>query len=75
MEKIQVRDIRINKREVTRERPGTVPMDVPEKTKDGKGHHQPRSEEKSMELKTPPLAGKPTPNKDPTCILLSPTPH
>lgn len=47
MEKVQVRDIRINRREVTRERPGMVQMDIPKKAKDGKGHHQARSEEKS----------------------------
>lgn len=65
MEKVQVRDIRINRREVTRERPGTVPMDVPEKAKDGKGHHQPRSEETSMELKDSSLGRKAHPKQRP----------
>jgi hypothetical protein len=50
-----------------------VQMLIPGKARDGKGHHEPRSEEKSHGTERFLLG--PTANKDHTHSLLSPTPH
>lgn len=71
MEKVQVRDIRINRREITREGPGWFRWTFQRRLKMDKGTSNQEVKRNLMELKDSSLGRKVHP-KDPTHILLVP---